>query len=161
FADDLYRALEPFATASGESAAERRAPARRVGGNAWIAGGLLAVGVIAAATWKLTRTPDRSLVVGKASQFTSDEGLEIQPAISPDGKLLAFAAGNSQRMRIFIRPLAGGRTIALSDDSTSVEIQPQWSPDGNHLLFLSGNSAFVSPVLGGTERRLVTGTDII
>ena len=58
-------------------------------------------------------------------------------------------------MRVFIRPVAGGRTIRLSDDSSAVESQPRWSPDGNQLLFLSWGGVSVAPALGGSARAVI------
>ncbi|MBA2626544.1 MAG: serine/threonine protein kinase, partial [Gemmatimonadales bacterium] len=46
-----------------------------------------------------SRTPAR-LELGRSDQLTADPGLEIQPAISPDGRLVAYSAGNSTRMRV-------------------------------------------------------------
>jgi Tol biopolymer transport system component len=97
------------------------------------------------------------IVIGTATQLTADDGLEIDPAISPDGKLLAYAAGKATQMRIFIRPVTGGRTIALSEDREPFEFQPRWSPDGNQILYLTRDGAFVASALGGTSRRIVPG----
>jgi len=95
--------------------------------------------------------------VGRSEQITADPGLEVQPTISPDGKLIAYAAGSATRMRIFIRPVGsgGGRTIALSDDSTVVETQPRWSPDGTRILFLTKGGAWIAPALGGSSQALI------
>src|SRR6185295_14160059 len=92
--------------------------------------------------------------VGRSEQITADPGLEVQPTISPDGKLIAYAAGSANRMRIFIRPVGsgGGRTIALSDDSTVVETQPRWSPDGTRILFLTKGGEWIAPALGGSSQ---------
>lgn len=112
--------------------------------------------VAIAALWALLRPHAASvLAIGHTEQLTAEPGLEIQPALSPDGKLVAYAAGHSQRMRIFIRPIGGGRTVPLSDDSTSVETHPVWSPDGSSLLFLTQGGVSVSPVLGGSARTVV------
>jgi Tol biopolymer transport system component len=97
------------------------------------------------------------IVIGTATQLTGDDGLEIDPAISPDGKLLAYAAGKATQMRIFIRPVTGGRTISLSDGREAFEFQPRWSPDGNQILYLTPDGAFVASALGGTSRRVVAG----
>jgi Tol biopolymer transport system component len=97
------------------------------------------------------------IVIGTATQLTADDGLEIDPAISPDGKLLAYAAGTATRMRIFIRPVTGGRTIPLSEDRGAFEYQPRWSPDGNQILYLTRDGAFVASALGGTSRKVVSG----
>ena len=97
------------------------------------------------------------LTLGKATQITAEAGLEVHPAISPDGKFVAYSAGSSQHMRIFIRPIAGGRTIPLLDDPEAMQSQPRWSPDGSSILFLDGDGALVAPALGGSARRLVPG----
>ena len=76
----------------------------------------------------------------------------------PQHFLSVSSAGNSTHMRVFIRPAGGGRTIPLSDDSTSVETHAQWSPDRNSLLFLSRGGVFVSSALGGSSRVVVTPT---
>ena len=119
------------------------------------AAALLALGIV---LWK-SRTPvPARLELGRSDQLTADPGLEIQPAISPDGKLVAYSAGNSSRMRVFLRPVGGGRTIPLSDDSTSVETHPQWSPDGASLLFLTRGGVSLSPALGGSSQAIVPGS---
>ena len=81
--------------------------------------------------------PASVISIGAATQFTSDDGLEIDPAISPDGKTIAYAAGTSRQRRIYIRPVIGGRTIPLSDGKSAIEFQPRWSPDGSQILYLT------------------------
>jgi Tol biopolymer transport system component len=97
------------------------------------------------------------LAIGKMAQVTPGEGLEIDPALSPDGKLLAYAAGTARRMRVFIRPVAGGRAIPLSDGTDAFEFQPRWSPDGNQILYLTPDEVRVAPSLGGASRRIAGG----
>ena len=99
-----------------------------------------------------------AVVLGQATQVTSDAGLEILPTMSPDGKLVAYAAGTSARMRIFVRPVAGGRTIPLTDDTTAIQSQPRWSPDGGTILYLAGGGVFTAPALGGPARPLIPAT---
>jgi serine/threonine-protein kinase len=159
-ADDLVAVLEPLATPSGGTApTEARMPAQhspsRSAASGWIAlaGVLLAAAAFGA--WRLTRDDPATLELGRAIHVTSDPGLEIQPDVAPDGKLVAYAAGNFARMRIFIRPVAGGRTIPLSDDSMAVESAPKWSPDGSQLLFLVRGGVSIAPALGGSSRPVV------
>jgi len=97
------------------------------------------------------------IVIGTASQLTTDDGLEINPTISPDGKMLAYAAGQATHMRIFIRPIGGGRTIPLSDDQEAFEYQPRWSPDSTQILYLTREGAFVASAMGGTSRKIISG----
>lgn len=117
--------------------------------------GALALAALAFGLWHLMRGQPASLTLGRSQQLTADPGLEIQPALSPDGRIVAYAAGNSARMRIFLRPVGGGRTIPLTDDSTAIEAQPRWSPDGNSLLFLTRGGASIAPALGGASRPVV------
>ena len=119
----------------------------------WAVGAVLAL----LGLWLALRWPGRTpaMILGHTEQLTAEPGLEIQPALSPDGKFVAYSQGNTNRMRVFIRPLGGGRTIPLSDDSSSVETHPLWSPDGSRLLFLTRNGVSVAPALGGTSRPIV------
>ena len=158
-ADAVYAALETLTSSNGEM--PRRATMGRGSSLARIAAAAVVIAIVGGAflLYRRQRASTAPLVIGAANQVTSDDGLEIQPSLSPDGRFVAYAAGNSQRMRIYIRPVAGGRAIALSNDSTSVEIQPRWSPDGNQLLFLSRNGAYVSPALGGSERLVAGGEE--
>ncbi|HYT82308.1 MAG TPA: protein kinase [Gemmatimonadales bacterium] len=115
----------------------------------------VAVAVLAFGASRLMRGRPPGFALGRSEQLTADPGLEIQPALSPDGRVVAYAAGNAARMRIFIRPVGGGRTLPLTDDSTAVEAQPRWSPDGNSLLFLARGGVSIAPALGGASRPVV------
>ena len=143
-------------TPSGGFPAAEPPPKRRAAVIAAIAGVVVLAGVGAVV---MLRPSGPAVRVGRSEQVTSDPGLEIQPTISPDGKLLAYAAGSATRMRIFIRPAggAGGRTIPLSDDSSAVETQPRWSPDATRILYLTRGGASVAPALGGASQPLVAG----
>ncbi len=166
-ADELLAQLESIATTSGATAPlrSRSSPASSVFRRPVVLGGLALVTFIAtvlvvkALGARSGSTADgTSIVIGNTTQFTADDGLEIQPALSPDGNTVAYVAGNSARMRIFVRPVRGGRTVPLSDDSTAVEMQPQWSPDGSQLLYVSRGGVQVAPALGGESRTVVAGT---
>jgi len=122
------------------------------------AAAVVAVAVLAFGAWRLLRARPPSFALGRSEQLTADPGLEIQPALSPDGRVVAYAAGNNVRMRIFIRPVGGGRTLPLTDDSTAIEAQPRWSPDGTSLLFLARGGVSVASALGGASRPVVPGS---
>ncbi|HKN67914.1 MAG TPA: hypothetical protein VJW73_16635, partial [Gemmatimonadaceae bacterium] len=164
-AGELLAALEPLATPSGglvptsarlEAVVRPASPRRKYLVGAAIVG--LLVVVAAAVAFTSLRKVAPSIAFGRATQFTNESGLQISPAISPDGKFVAFAAGNSARARIFIRPVSGGRTIPLTDDSTQVEFEPQWSPDGSQVLFRTLGGVSVAPALGGHARPLLANT---
>jgi Tol biopolymer transport system component len=117
------------------------------------AGALVTVAVAAGALFLAGEDPPR-LTIEKATPFTSDAGLELYPALSPDGKLVAYSAGTSARMRIHVRPVGGGRTWTLSNDTSAIETHPRWSPDGAEILFLSRGGASIAPAFGGPVRQV-------
>jgi Tol biopolymer transport system component len=93
------------------------------------------------------------LEFGQTLQVTSEPGLSVQPAISPDGRSIAYAAGTSGGTRIYVRQVAGGRANPLTDDSAGSQSNPRWSPDGTHILFLQQNAAFSASAAGGRARQ--------
>jgi serine/threonine-protein kinase len=61
--------------------------------------------------------------------------LERNPAISPDGRWLAYQSAESGGFEIYVRPFPqvdGGRWQISADGGT----QPAWSPDGQELFYL-------------------------
>ena len=61
----------------------------------------------------LTRPP-AELRLGRRLQLTLDPGLEIDPALSPDGELVAYAAGPLGETRLYVRQVEGGTPVALT-----------------------------------------------
>jgi len=92
---------------------------------------------------------------GRSTQVTWEPGLEVMPQISPDGKQVVYASGTASRMRLYVRPIAGGRATAVTDDTTAVETHPHWSRDGSRLLYLSNGRVFSAPAGGGSGRQEV------
>jgi Tol biopolymer transport system component len=113
--------------------------------------GLVAAGfLLGAAVMRRSGPPIAGF--GRATKVTYDRGLEIMPALSPDGRSVAYAAGTSVALRIFVRQVAGGRAIPLTSDSTEVEWSPSWSSDGSRVLFLARGGVFSAPSSGGESR---------
>jgi dipeptidyl aminopeptidase/acylaminoacyl peptidase len=84
----------------------------------------------------------------KTLKGTSQYGIpdwweDFDPAVSPDGTLVAFSRGlvhertNSPPPHLFIVSAAGGRPRQLTKGSEA-ELQPAWSPDGGRLAFVRG-----------------------
>ncbi|MEO5824611.1 MAG: protein kinase [Gemmatimonadales bacterium] len=161
-ADALLAAL-PTGTVARALAAER-AP-RRVWAKPaqWLTAILSGVGVLTAATFALLavtssrhRADEAPMRLGISKRITSEPGLEVQPSISADGRHVAYATGNSLRMRIAVRPVADGRSRWLTADSTMNEWLPRWSPDGTRILFLAGGGVFSASAAGGPVREEVS-----
>ena len=129
---------------------------QRAVGLALAAGALL--GLLAGVALFSSR-PEHLMTTGAIIHVTTDDGLEVQPAISPDGKMLAYAAGTSLHVRLYLRPVDGGRAVPLTNDSTTDQQEPQWSPSGGSILFLAGGGVDTVAVgLGwGTPATLISG----
>ena len=100
-----------------------------------------------------------SVAIGRLTQLTRDDGLEVDPAISPDGRMIAFASGAFDQMAIFVQQMDGGGRIRLGEDLPGTHRWPQWSPDGSRIAFQVSNEGmtdiYIVPALGGEPRRVV------
>jgi Tol biopolymer transport system component len=90
---------------------------------------------------------------GSGTKVTYENTLEIQPALSPDGQFLAYAAGSGVATRLYVRQVSGGRPTLLTADSIAIEVSPTWSPDGNRILFATQRGLFSVPASGGSPRQ--------
>jgi serine/threonine protein kinase len=93
--------------------------------------------------------------IGAMKQISHDPGLEIDPDISPDGKMVAFVTGPVGQTHLVVRQVTGGRPIAILQDFSGSQRLPQWSPEGNQLAFYSEGSIYVVPAFGGVPRRII------
>jgi len=98
----------------------------------------------------------------RVTRLTDLPGLEESPAISPDGKSVAFTAGVSGKRQVFVRLIAGGAPLQITHDTVDHEC-PRWSPDSSSILYFSPavsgtvqGSIWEIPALGGVARRVVT-----
>ena len=156
---DRFESAAEFAKAMTDDRGSRRATGRRDSATPSrrtlllsIAGaaGLVAIAFITGTRIGRPRSPIASF--GRSTKVTWDRGMEIEPAISPDGRYVAYAAGTTASMRIFIRQVTGGRPTQLTDDSLGLQTNPSWSADGSRILFLSGGGVFSAPSSGGPAR---------
>jgi Tol biopolymer transport system component len=134
-----------------------RAPARRAPWSPAVLG-LVALGVVVASVVAvlILRKPSvaQTVTIGRTTQVTREPGLEVDPALSPDGTALAYAAGPTTAMQIYVRQISGGRPVALTTDSTDNFRWPRWSPDGSQIAYQSNDGIYVVPALGGPPRRV-------
>ena len=72
----------------------------------------------------------------RLTRLTFAPGLEDEPALSPDGKFLAYTTDERGNLDVVVLPLGGGETIRVAAGDAD-EAQPAWSPDGSKLAFVS------------------------
>ncbi|NLF30831.1 MAG: TolB family protein [Planctomycetes bacterium] len=72
---------------------------------------------------------------GKAvTQLTNDPASDIQPAISPDGRCVAFASNRTGAYEIYVMTL-DGKAIRQVTSGGGDNVHPSWSPDGTRLIY--------------------------
>lgn len=85
------------------------------------------------------------------------------PALSSDGRLLAYAASPDGGLpHIWVQQVAGGEATQLTN-GPDFEVAPDFSPDGTHIVFYSernGGGIYVAPSLPGSSRLVVAGHDL-
>jgi Tol biopolymer transport system component len=91
-------------------------------------------------------------------RITTDRGLTGNPAISRDGKLIAFASDRAgqDNLDIWFQQIGGGDPIQVTRDPAD-ESEPSFSPDGTRIAFRSekdGGGIYVVPSFGGTPALL-------
>jgi Tol biopolymer transport system component/tRNA A-37 threonylcarbamoyl transferase component Bud32 len=158
--DDLKVALEELKEESDSGAFSAAAPAaiRRRTLAPWLAAAAIAL-VIGAAWWlKRGESPTGAIQVPALRRLTSDPGLTTEPALSPDGKLVAYASdrGGGGNLDIWVQQLAGGEPIRLTHDPAD-DREPSFSPDGSKIAFRSdreGGGIYVVSTLGGAEQKI-------
>jgi len=143
--------------AEGSSAAGVAAPVARRRAwrerGAWIVAAVAVAAAIAICVVTMKRTPAE----GNLAQFAIDvpPNLALFPfdtkgvAISPDGTMIAFVAGDVQeKSSLYIRNLATTKITALAgtDDAS----YPFWSPDSSQLGFFAGGKLHRIDAKGGT-----------
>jgi Tol biopolymer transport system component len=132
------------------TAAPRRSRAVLVAG---IVGAAIALGGIA--VFAARHREPIALTLGRRTAVTRDPGLELYPALSPDGKLLAYTSLRDGEFKIFVRQVDGGTPVALTEQLPGQHLAPSWSPDGTTLLFASLRGVETIPALGGQVRLLL------
>lgn len=81
-------------------------------------------------------------------------GRADKPALSPDGKQVAFrwSGENYSEWDLYVKLVGGGNPLRLKD--TQPLGRPAWSADGSRIAYQRRDGLYVIPALGGTPRRI-------
>jgi eukaryotic-like serine/threonine-protein kinase len=130
-----------------------------------IAGVLVLAGAVFAARWWAGRAP----VIAPQSEWTAVTAFSdsaVQPAISPDGRMIAFIRSADPFLgmgQLYVKLLPSGDPIQLTHDGT-LKTAPTFTPDGSRIAYTAvdehGNwSTMTVPVLGGEPQVFLPNSE--
>jgi Tol biopolymer transport system component len=116
--------------------------------------------LLLAGGWLVYKNRSREFVRAEfppARLLLSGGQLSVAPALSPDGRQVAFASDRdgSEATAIWVSDLDGNARRLTK--STWPETDPEFSPDGSTIVYRSeeaGGGLYAIPVSGGTPRRI-------
>ena len=129
----------------------------------WMVAVMLALAAgVASGRWLLVRPAVATPTDVQLQRITDFVGMEEHPAVSPDGKTVAFIAPANGRRQVWVRLLAGGAPLQVTREDADHE-HPRWAPDSSSLIYFSGAAKEGDPgtlwevsALGGTPRRIAS-----
>ena len=158
--DDLVADLRRVARSSGEGPAasvRQRGPAAP-----WLTGAaglvvLAALGLLVASRFRPPAAPTR----GEYAPLTNFADSATSPALSSDGRMLAFIRGESTFYgpgQVYVKLLPDGEPVQLTRDDFD-KMSPAFTPDGSRITYTVFTGAswdtWVVPVLDGQPRTFL------
>ena len=140
---------------------ERRGTGARRRWLAAVAATVLVLGAAAGIAWWAARPP-APLRLFRLSQMVAYSDYTADPAVSPDGKYMAFVSNRAGEADtdLWVQSLSGDQPVRLTRDPAN-EFLPEFSPDGTEIVFVSRgkdrSGIFVVPTQGGEPRRITRG----
>jgi serine/threonine protein kinase len=155
---DLYRDLRLLRDRLSEVAARPvggsfQTPSTQISsGRAWFAAGGLLVAGASIALLASPRVP-ADLSKHRFTPFTRDEGQEIFPEWSPDGKSIAYLHRHIDTPKVYVKALGSSTSAQITSSRGGVGL-PFWSRDGSSLYFLGGSRVWAVAASGGEPQAL-------
>ncbi len=123
----------------------------------WVAGAALFCGAVLWFVFRQPGTPSRRPPVLR--RLTSDAGFTGYPAVSRDGKWIAFASDRSGvgRFDVWVAPEGDASAARRLTDDDANDYEPAFSPDSRHIVYRSdrgGGGIYIVPVAGGQARLI-------
>lgn len=160
-AEEILAALDAVGTPSGGMAPTEQI--HRVKRNATAlsvaAGALLLIG---SAAYLRTRSETfQAYSVGETTVVAASPDLELEPHISPDGRVVAYLVSVSGGYRIFVRQTDGEKARSVLDENQIVGSCLHWNPDGSRLSFCGNDGIYTVPALtGGAPKIVMEGVSV-
>jgi Tol biopolymer transport system component len=123
--------------------------------------GILAIFAFGGGLW--LRSPIHVTDSSQWIQLTKFPDSVTQPALSPDGRMVAFIRGSSTFFgpgQIYVKILPDGEPVQLTHDNT-LKMSPVFSPDGTRIAYTVYQheefswDTWVVPVLGGEPQKWI------
>ena len=109
---------------------------------------LFSMGLIAARV--LMRNPGTADFSNyKFQQLVPISNVEVLPALSPNGKTIAYAAESDGVFRIFTQPLKSAVATPVTPGEDDAFF-PFWDPNGKHIYYVSGDKLWSVGAAGGS-----------
>jgi Tol biopolymer transport system component len=167
-ATPLLDEAEPVAAREDHAPPVRQSP---VGWAGWVVAAVLLLTIAGLGVFWMRSRAAAGPSVSRVVRLTNGPALDYAPAISPDGKWVAYMSDASGPTDVWVKLVAGGDAVNLTA-STNVEVAPQVdsgglsvSPDGTLIAFNAGSrgrqnanniGTWVVPApFGGVPRRLL------
>jgi hypothetical protein len=135
---------------------QKRWPVAAIGGALAALLVTASVAFFSPSSWRRT-TPSRSAWV----QITHFADSATSPALSPDGRMIAFIRGPETFVtpgQLYVKMLPDGQPVQLTHDDLP-KMAPVFSPDGSRIAYTAtdgfGWNTWVVPVLGGEPQQLL------
>lgn len=94
----------------------------------------------------------------KRTRAVSYPGMNASPTPSPDGQSLAVILSKDGNADVYVKQLASGTLVRITNTRQAAEASPAWTPDGSQLAFVSDRSGspqiYLVARAGGAAKRL-------
>jgi eukaryotic-like serine/threonine-protein kinase len=135
---------------------------------AWLyAGSALVIAAIAGGVYLYsTRKPSAPVATqAEWTPLTDFADSVVSPAISPDGRMLAFIRGDNTfagQGQVYVKLLPNGEPVALTHDDVE-KMSPEFSPDGSRIAYTAYTgtawNTWAVPALGGESRLMLANAE--
>ena len=139
--------------------------ARQLSRRIWYAtAGMAVAAIVTFAVLQMASDPSETgPTLGPTHQrLTTEPGWEGEPAISPEGNMIAYSSDQSGNPDIWIVHASGGDPLQLTTDPGS-DTGPAWFPDGSKIVFTSDRGGeraiWRIPPLGGVPVRVMPNAE--